>query len=212
MRTRSGLSDLVALPDGSLLALERSLGITGFIIGIPLYQYQSRIYRVTFDSATDTSQAPFDAGLTGQIYTPATKTLLWSGGAQNMEGLALGTLLPGGDWSLLGIVDNGGGSDPLSGNTLLSFSLMPSIPGDFNFDGNVDAADYIVWRKGLNTTYLPSNIDVWRTNFGTSSTGSGVHLSVPEPANLPILLVLMCALPHRNRRSINAKLDRVTRR
>ena len=35
----------------SRTAMERSLGITGFILGNPLYQYESRIYRVTFDGA-----------------------------------------------------------------------------------------------------------------------------------------------------------------
>jgi hypothetical protein len=37
-RTRSGLAD-VALPDGSLLALERALGITGELFGFPLDEY-----------------------------------------------------------------------------------------------------------------------------------------------------------------------------
>jgi len=32
-------------------------------------------------------------------------------------------------------------------------TLVPSIPGDFNNNGVVDAADYVVWRKGLGTTY-----------------------------------------------------------
>jgi hypothetical protein len=27
------------------------------------------------------------------------------------------------------------------------FTIVPAIPGDFNFNGSVDAADYVVWRK-----------------------------------------------------------------
>jgi hypothetical protein len=189
-RTRSGLVDLVALPDSSLLTLERSLGISGVFLGVPLYQYEDRIYRVTIGGATDISQAPLSAGLIGQSYTTASKTLLWKGQVgggfgQNLEGLTLGPQLPGGDWSLLGVVDNGGGSDPLSANTIVAFSLAPSIAGDFNGDGSVDAADYVVWRKGLGTTFTQANYDTWRTHFGQSAgsgSGAGANSAVPEAA------------------------------
>jgi hypothetical protein len=30
----------------------------------------------------------------------------------------------------------------------------PALPGDYNGDGTVDAADYVVWRKTLGTTGL----------------------------------------------------------
>jgi len=57
------------------------------------------------------------------------------------------------------------------------------LPGDYNFDGVVDGADYVVWRKGPG--YLSSHYDLWRTNFGApSGTGAGTvsGASVPEPA------------------------------
>jgi hypothetical protein len=67
-------------------------------------------------------------------------------------------------------------------------------PGDFNQDGTVDAADYVVWRKtdGTQTSY-----DAWRANFGTSLlAGSGSAIpsaeplsAVPEPATLRIACV-----------------------
>jgi hypothetical protein len=196
-RTRSGLVDLVALPDASLLVLERSLGISGVVFGVPLYQYEDRIYRVTFAGATDISQSPLNSGLIGQSYTPVSKTLLWKGQVgggfgQNMEGLALGPQLPGGDWSLLGVVDNSGGSDPLSANTLAAFSLAPSIAGDFNGDGLVDAGDYVVWRKNLGTIFTQADYDVWRAHFGqTAGSGAGTiaNATVPEFSTL-IMLIL----------------------
>jgi hypothetical protein len=196
-RTRSGLVDLVALPDSTLLVLERSLGISGVVFGVPLYQYEDRIYRVTFAGATDISQSPLNSGLIGQSYAPVSKTLLWKGQVgggfgQNMEGLALGPQLAGGDWSLLGVVDNGGGSDPLSANTLAAFSLAPSVAGDFNGDGLVGSADYVVWRKGLGTTFTQADYNVWRAHFGQTA-GSGAstiaHAPVPEPSTL-IMLIL----------------------
>lgn len=196
-RTRSGLVDLVALSDSSLLVLERSLGISGVVFGVPLYQYEDRIYRVTFAGATDISQSPLNSGLIGQSYAPVSKTLLWKGQVgggfgQNMEGLALGPQLPGGDWSLLGVVDNSGGSDPLSANTLAAFSLTPSIAGDFNGDGLVDSADYVVWRKNLGTISTQTDYDIWRAHFGqTAGGGAGTvaNVAVPEPATLMMLIL-----------------------
>jgi hypothetical protein len=58
--------------------------------------------------------------------------------------------------------------------------------GDFNDDGIVNAADYIVWRKTLNTTVPPTtgadgngdgivdqaDYHVWRANFGRTAPGS----------------------------------------
>ena len=41
-----------------------------------------------------------------------------------------------------------------------------TIPGDFNGDGAVDAADYVVWRKGLGPIYPQLAYNVWRARFG----------------------------------------------
>jgi hypothetical protein len=56
-------------------------------------------------------------------------------------------------------------------------------PGDYNRDATVDAADYVVWRKGLGTTYTQADYEVWRANFG-QTIGSGGALPSAEP--LPI--------------------------
>jgi hypothetical protein len=192
--TRSGLSDLVALPDGSLLVLERSLGITAVIFGVPIYQYQSQIYRVTFDGATDTSLPPFSSGLSGQSYTPATKTLLWTGLAGgNLEGLTLGPVLPNGAWSLIGVVDNSGGGDPFSGNTVVAFTLTPPRLGDFNFDGQVDAADFVVFRKGLSGN-VSSHYGLWTKYFGESTTGAGQTTPLPEPSSGALIVAASVVL------------------
>jgi hypothetical protein len=49
------------------------------------------------------------------------------------------------------------------------------LSGDYNDDGLIDAADYVVWRKmlGGNDEY-----NAWRQNFGTASGGAA---GVPEP-------------------------------
>jgi hypothetical protein len=59
----------------------------------------------------------------------------------------------------------------------------PGLDGDYNEDGSVNAADYVVWRKSNGP---PEAYTTWRTNFGRSS-GAGSALggaAVPEPANL----------------------------
>ena len=107
---QSGLVDLVALPGGGLLALERSLALAS----PPLL---SRIYSIDLSGATDVSG---EASLLSATYTPAQKTLLWQGSAANLEGLCLGPELAGGHRALLGVIDDG---DPLSSNALVTFEL-----------------------------------------------------------------------------------------
>jgi endoglucanase len=67
----------------------------------------------------------------------------------------------------------------------------PTVPGDFNHDGKIDAADYVVWRK---TDGDEVDYDIWRDNFGrTVSAGSESNRPVPEPATA-LLFVLVAAL------------------
>jgi hypothetical protein len=58
--------------------------------------------------------------------------------------------------------------------------------GDFNHDGTVDAADYSVWRDGLDTIYTLADYETWKTHFGEVAGGSAasspLSASVPEPS------------------------------
>ncbi len=88
------------------------------------------------------------------------------------------------------------------------------LPGDYNNNGVVDAADYLVWRKYQGTTHLLPNdplggtigmaqYDQWRAHFG-QPPGSGAaptaNAAVPEPANwLQIILVAAIASTRRRR-------------
>ena len=74
-------------------------------------------------------------------------------------------------------------------------------PGDYNNNGRVDAADYVVWRKNEGTNNrLPNNsipgpigpahYQQWRANFG-NPPGAGAALgaaAVPEPTAWVLVL------------------------
>lgn len=82
-----------------------------------------------------------------------------------------------------------GGTSWTPGDTSFRIEQAPRplLPGDFNENSIVDAADYVVWRDGLGTTYAQDDYEVWRANFGMS-IGNGTALSsVPEPATLLLL-------------------------
>jgi hypothetical protein len=73
------------------------------------------------------------------------------------------------------------------------------VPGDYNGNGVVDAADYVLWRSGgplQNEVDTPGTVNAadytaWRARFGnTSGSGSGLGAAnVPEPTAAMLLLV-----------------------
>jgi hypothetical protein len=85
----------------------------------------------------------------------------------------------------------------------VNFGITPIPPGDYNKNGVVDAADYVLWRKGdpaadsNGDTFVDQvDYDFWRANFGNGAPGSGAGLSsasVPEPAALTLLVLGLLA-------------------
>jgi hypothetical protein len=61
-----------------------------------------------------------------------------------------------------------------------------ALLGDFNHDGTVDAADYTIWRDGLDTLYTLGDYADWKAHFGETAGGtaasSPLSSSVPEPS------------------------------
>jgi beta-glucanase (GH16 family) len=90
--------------------------------------------------------------------------------------------------------------------------LAGLLPGDYNNDQRVDAADYVVWRRGLGTTYTQADYDVWRANFG-QTIGSGgalpsaepLPIAVPEPTTLTLLIMAMVVYCARRRSIMSYK-------
>jgi hypothetical protein len=79
----------------------------------------------------------------------------------------------------------------------LSLSVVTLLPGDFNKDGTVDAADYVVWRK---TNGTPVDYNLWRSHFGQTASGGAAatiepsHTAVPEPRTVVVLLFATAGL------------------
>jgi hypothetical protein len=94
------------------------------------------------------------------------------------------------------------------------------VPGDYNQNGIVDAADYVLWRDTLDQTVPPGtgadgtgpaggpdgvvnqlDYDFWRAHFGTSATSTSATAlaAVPEPASWLLLAGLFIALGHPRR-------------
>jgi hypothetical protein len=84
----------------------------------------------------------------------------------------------------------------------------PGVSGDYNQNGSVDAADYIIWRKNVGTTNALPNDNLggtigtahynqWRNQFGQVVGSGSVALastSIPEPASLLMLVAGMAAV------------------
>ena len=93
-------------------------------------------------------------------------------------------------------------SGPLGGLDLDTILVTADVtantgsPGDFDMDGDVDAADYTRWRDnlGLDSSVLSGNGSgaatvvqadylLWKTNFEVLGSGSGGTAAVPEPTS-----------------------------
>jgi len=100
--------------------------------------------------------------------------------------------------------------------------VFRTMPGDFNLDGAVDAADYVAWRRGVGASsgalYSQADADLdgdvdeidlaqWRSQFGfmrqplVAGSGSQSALgAIPEPARLALGILAIGLLPTSRRR------------
>jgi probable HAF family extracellular repeat protein len=142
------------------------------------------------------------------------RELLIAGGAAGLDGW---TLTQASAMSADGRTIVGFGRNP-AGNTeawIATITEPSALPGDFNDNGSVDAADYVVWRKGLGMTYTQNDYDTWRAHFANRAlAGAGsdatAHLmyasaeslsaAIPEPASCAVVGIALVATLARRRR------------
>ncbi len=95
-------------------------------------------------------------------------------------------------------------------------NLTAPLTGDFDHNGIVDAADYVIWRKtlgsstdqradaNLNGVVDAGDYQLWRSNigaFGTSGAGTIANAAVPEPMTLLLLLTGILTITFADARS-----------
>ena len=87
------------------------------------------------------------------------------------------------------------------GNDIALFTA--NLPGDYNGDGVVDAADYTVWRDGDSPDSSQAGYDLWSDNYGASLNPSGItSTTVPEPSAAFLLAMGLLTRTTRRARSI----------
>jgi autotransporter-associated beta strand protein len=68
-------------------------------------------------------------------------------------------------------------------------TLLVGYAGDFDFDGDVDGADFLRWQRGESGNPLSAaDLDAWKANFGAPAS-SGAAAAVPEPTTVALLLL-----------------------
>ncbi len=99
--------------------------------------------------------------------------------------------------------------------TTVQLLVISKLPGDYNNNGTVDAADYAVWRNNLGQsvmlpndstpgTVMQADYDVWRAHFG-EAVGAGTTLraaqsmsvAVPEPISWTLLILVTIVAANR---------------
>ena len=123
----NSISELLVLPNGKLLALEREADVVGLSV-----LFRNRIYEVDYSTSTDVKGNT--AGLSGLTegvdYTLVTKSLLWEATfpTDNFEGMALGPQLGDGSYALLLISDDGSYSVFSPNQSLYALKLSGEVP------------------------------------------------------------------------------------
>jgi hypothetical protein len=130
------------------------------------------------------------------------------------------TLMAGGGTTLnLGNLVNVDAFPLLAGEITFSVNVVGNAAGDYNANGVVDAADYVLWRNNLGSpTALPNDdtpgvgaddLTRWRANFGNTGvtggtyqgivafadlSGSASGTTIPEPSTVVLCVLAVLAL------------------
>jgi hypothetical protein len=86
----------------------------------------------------------------------------------------------------------------IDANTMLNTRI--AISGDYNLNGKLDAADYVLWRNNLGSASSLRNDNTlgvaqddytrWRSNFGSpAGSGSATAAAVPETSSLALIII-----------------------
>jgi hypothetical protein len=160
--------------------------------------YESNINSPVFGDAADTDDVTDESGANCTDMA----------GSVNRCGTLMGSYAVAGGVATVTLPLNfilGEGDDvevTFTGMFVATASLSQPLLGDYNENGVVDAADYVIWRNNQGTTIMLPNDDIggtigadhynqWRENFGTATPGGIGAASVPEPASAALICVAL---------------------
>jgi hypothetical protein len=230
-----GTHSLAVTQIGSGFSWDASVSLTGdalSALSLALADNHAN-YRIEFDVTYDTASIPQNGGVNFMNESLAIQNAAGAWSQVDSLGLTNGHLnqtihvaIPLIRWSTL----TAGSSSytiyfALNGNWGLSsaatvyfdnlalVNVTAPLTGDFNHDGKVDMADYVVWRDtqgstsnlaadaNLNGVVDTLDYQLWRGNFGAvaaGGAGAGAFAAVPEPMAgvlLSVGVLLLCVWP-----------------
>ena len=99
--------------------------------------------------------------------------------------------------------------DAINSVISLKFVASATLAGDYNNNGKVDAADYVMWRNNPSAFGgTPAGYNTWRANFGkppgSGSSFVGAGSAVPEPTTI-VLVGLFASISLVSRRARGGK-------
>ena len=110
---------------------------------------------------------------------------------------------------------SGIGIDNIAVTDGIIIGVSPALPGDYNEDGVVNAADYTVWRDHIGAPagtlpndanggpIGPAQYDTWKENYGSTASTSAMNV-VPEPTTGFVLsIALLCLFAKRSGKIAN---------
>jgi len=94
----------------------------------------------------------------------------------------------GGSFDAMNLPDIGVGKEWFinTGASTLFLEVRATLPGDFDFDGDVDGADFLLWQTDPSIGALSD----WETNYGMTAPLAAATFAVPEPSTALLLLAL----------------------
>jgi hypothetical protein len=188
-------------PATGAVAFRNDSPFTIDIDGYAIYSASGSLASANWNSLDDQNiedweQAPLAPSDTAVAELKADGTTSFNGGS----GFSLGNLFKtvGATQDLRFEFLMAGNDVPSVGTVVYGAFTAPPPPaggvvGDYNENGRVDAADYVLWRKNPAAFGgTPAGYNTWRANFG-STAGAGAALGeaagVPEPGSALLLIL-----------------------